>query len=160
MNILDGLVESYGRILFITTNNPNVLDNHPALIRPGRIDKRVKVDFCDQKQVYKLSKNYYPDLVIKENEIKIHEKSVSPAQIVQILQKEHSQSEKVVQVLYTSKIPEEVEISTSDNLPQSTIKRQRLDKRRSNTLTAVKRSLNRVRVTIKNIEKRRSEKKI
>ena len=36
LNIIDGIRETPGRILIITSNNYNCLD--PALIRPGRID--------------------------------------------------------------------------------------------------------------------------
>ena len=37
LNVLDGVVETPGRIVIMTSNHPQVLD--PALIRPGRIDK-------------------------------------------------------------------------------------------------------------------------
>lgn len=36
LNLLDGLHESHGRIIIMTTNKPEILDK--ALIRPGRID--------------------------------------------------------------------------------------------------------------------------
>ncbi|KAF4676107.1 hypothetical protein FOL47_006715 [Perkinsus chesapeaki] len=39
LNALDGIVDSPGRILVMTTNHPERLD--PALIRPGRINKRI-----------------------------------------------------------------------------------------------------------------------
>ncbi|KAF4659263.1 hypothetical protein FOL46_006648 [Perkinsus olseni] len=39
LNALDGIVDSPGRILVMTTNHPDRLD--PALIRPGRINKRI-----------------------------------------------------------------------------------------------------------------------
>lgn len=38
INVLDGLTDKEGCLLFITTNKPEVLDE--ALVRPGRIDKR------------------------------------------------------------------------------------------------------------------------
>ena len=40
LEILDGLVELPGRIIIMTTNNPNCLD--AALKRPGRIDMMVE----------------------------------------------------------------------------------------------------------------------
>lgn len=40
LELLDGLVETPGRILIITTNHPDELDQ--ALIRPGRIDMNIK----------------------------------------------------------------------------------------------------------------------
>merc|ERR1719199_2189083 len=39
LNVLDGVVDSPGRILVMTTNHPEKLD--AALIRPGRINKRI-----------------------------------------------------------------------------------------------------------------------
>ena len=39
LNVLDGVVDTPGRILVMTTNHPEKLD--PALIRPGRINKRL-----------------------------------------------------------------------------------------------------------------------
>jgi hypothetical protein len=44
LNLLDGILETPGRILIITTNEPDKLDK--ALIRPGRIDIHLEVGFC------------------------------------------------------------------------------------------------------------------
>jgi chaperone BCS1 len=43
LNVLDGVVDTPGRIVIMTTNHPEVLD--PALIRPGRIDKKLELGF-------------------------------------------------------------------------------------------------------------------
>ncbi|CAN0117855.1 unnamed protein product, partial [Laminaria digitata] len=39
LNVLDGIVDTPGRIVIMTTNHPEALD--AALIRPGRIDKKI-----------------------------------------------------------------------------------------------------------------------
>jgi chaperone BCS1 len=39
LNVLDGVVDTPGWIVVMTTNHPELLD--PALIRPGRIDKKL-----------------------------------------------------------------------------------------------------------------------
>mgnify|MGYP003683367193 CR=1 FL=1 len=39
LNVLDGVVETPGRLLIMTTNHPEKLD--PAITRPGRIDKTI-----------------------------------------------------------------------------------------------------------------------
>lgn len=44
LNVLDGILETPGRILIMTTNHPERLD--PALTRPGRIDLKVRFDAC------------------------------------------------------------------------------------------------------------------
>lgn len=41
--MLDGVVDTPGRIVVMTTNHVDVLD--PALIRPGRIDKKICLDY-------------------------------------------------------------------------------------------------------------------
>jgi chaperone BCS1 len=41
LNVLDGVVDSPGRIVVLTTNHPEKLD--PALIRPGRINFTVEL---------------------------------------------------------------------------------------------------------------------
>lgn len=43
LNVLDGVVDTPGRIVIMTTNHPETLD--PALIRPGRIDKRIYLGY-------------------------------------------------------------------------------------------------------------------
>ena len=43
LNVLDGVVDSPGRILIMTTNHPEKLD--PALIRPGRINLAIELTF-------------------------------------------------------------------------------------------------------------------
>jgi ATP-dependent 26S proteasome regulatory subunit len=46
LNVLDGVVDTPGRLLVLSTNHPEVLD--PALIRPGRIN-RCEVDVQNMK---------------------------------------------------------------------------------------------------------------
>lgn len=43
LNVLDGVVDSPGRIVVMTTNHPEKLD--PALIRPGRINFSIELGF-------------------------------------------------------------------------------------------------------------------
>jgi hypothetical protein len=43
LNVLDGVVDSPGRIVVMTTNHPEKLD--PALIRPGRINFAIELGF-------------------------------------------------------------------------------------------------------------------
>ncbi|CCW66292.1 unnamed protein product [Phytomonas sp. Hart1] len=43
LNILDGVVDTPGRMVVLITNHPERLD--PALVRPGRISLRVRMDF-------------------------------------------------------------------------------------------------------------------
>ena len=43
LNVLDGIVDTPGRIVIMTTNLPEALD--AALIRPGRIDKKIYLGY-------------------------------------------------------------------------------------------------------------------
>jgi hypothetical protein len=43
LNVLDGVVDTPGRIVIMTTNHPEILD--PALIRPCRVDKKLMLGF-------------------------------------------------------------------------------------------------------------------
>ncbi|KAL3927983.1 MAG: hypothetical protein SGBAC_012852 [Bacillariaceae sp.] len=43
LNALDGVVDTTGRIVIMTTNHPEILDG--ALIRPGRIEKRLNLGY-------------------------------------------------------------------------------------------------------------------
>lgn len=43
LNVLDGVVDTPGRIVIMTTNHPETLD--AALIRPGRIDKKIYLGY-------------------------------------------------------------------------------------------------------------------
>jgi chaperone BCS1 len=58
LNALDGAAAKEGRLLFMTTNHIERLD--PALIRPGRIDVRLRFDYAIRGQVERLFKRFYP----------------------------------------------------------------------------------------------------
>ncbi|KAH9946163.1 P-loop containing nucleoside triphosphate hydrolase protein [Epithele typhae] len=57
LNALDGVASGEERIIFMTTNHPEVLD--PALIRPGRVDLSVLIDDASPKQVRSLFERFY-----------------------------------------------------------------------------------------------------
>ncbi|EMC94486.1 hypothetical protein BAUCODRAFT_56533, partial [Baudoinia panamericana UAMH 10762] len=52
LNVLDGIHAAEGRIVLMTSNNPNSLDK--ALIRPGRIDRKVLFGYTSQEVAAKL----------------------------------------------------------------------------------------------------------
>ncbi|KER20956.1 ATPase, AAA family [Opisthorchis viverrini] len=58
LNALDGVTSTDGRIIFMTTNYVDRLD--PALIRPGRVDLKVHVDYCDRYQLERMFSRFYP----------------------------------------------------------------------------------------------------
>lgn len=60
---MDGFDTTYGLILIAATNRPDTLD--PALLRPGRFDRRIIINF--------------PDINGRENILKIHTRSIKLA---------------------------------------------------------------------------------
>ena len=83
LNILDGVDENHGRITIFTANNVQTFTNIKALIRPGRIDKIIKITFCDKDQIIRTlqlffdNNNIYDN--IKDNII------ITPANLIQII---------------------------------------------------------------------------
>lgn len=57
LNVLDGVVDTPGRILIMTTNHPEMLD--PAIIRPGRIDKKLLLGFMRSADVILMLEHYF-----------------------------------------------------------------------------------------------------
>jgi hypothetical protein len=84
LNLLDGTLESSGRILALSTNFPERIDR--ALIRPGRIDMIIHFKKCSIKVLREMVESFY-DQQIEESEfddITLNEKW-SPAEVNQIL---------------------------------------------------------------------------
>ena len=59
LNALDGVAASEGRVLVMTTNHPEKLD--PALIRFGRVDRRVDFTYATPDQARRLFLWFYRD---------------------------------------------------------------------------------------------------
>lgn len=58
LNALDGVASKEGIIIIMTTNHPDRLD--PALIRPGRIDYKLKLGYVSQEQAERLFSKFFP----------------------------------------------------------------------------------------------------
>ena len=59
LNALDGLVSTDGILSIMTTNHLEKLD--PALIRPGRVDRRFEFEKPKNKQFAQMFRSFYPD---------------------------------------------------------------------------------------------------
>ncbi|KAK4544157.1 hypothetical protein LTR36_004367 [Oleoguttula mirabilis] len=57
LNAIDGVATHEGRVLIMTTNHPENLD--PALIRPGRVDRKVEFRLAMKEQVRELFTRMY-----------------------------------------------------------------------------------------------------
>lgn len=79
LTIFDGTMNTNNRIMLITTNKPELLDER--LIRPGRITKQLYFTYMTSDCIYKLLEKYY-DCEL-DNKIQIKNK-YTPAQIEQM----------------------------------------------------------------------------
>lgn len=59
LNAIDGVVSKTGIILVMTTNKFDKLDD--ALIRAGRIDKRILIDNANHQQIISMFKKFFPN---------------------------------------------------------------------------------------------------
>ncbi|GMF38075.1 unnamed protein product [Phytophthora lilii] len=57
LNVLDGVIDCPGRIVIMTTNHPEKLD--PALIRPGRVNKKLMLGYMNSTQVQNMLEYYF-----------------------------------------------------------------------------------------------------
>merc|ERR1740120_591900 len=75
LNVLDGVVDSPSRVVVMTTNHPDRLD--PALIRPGRINKRIHLGYVQASSVCAMAEHYM------RAALTVVQRSVTPAQVEQ-----------------------------------------------------------------------------
>ena len=68
LNVLDGVFAADGLVIFMTTNHPENLDS--ALVRPGRIDERIHIDYASPEQAAALFRKFYQSLVDSEDFVK------------------------------------------------------------------------------------------
>ena len=86
LNILDGILETPGRIIIMTTNYPQLLDK--ALIRPGRIDLICEFTKCTNEMIIEFIENFY-DIKLENREIDkimaLENYKYTPAEMTKIL---------------------------------------------------------------------------
>mmetsp|Transcript_26143 Transcript_26143/g.48201 ORF Transcript_26143/g.48201 Transcript_26143/m.48201 type:complete len:778 (-) Transcript_26143:77-2410(-) len=94
LNVLDGVVDTPARVLIMTTNHPEQLD--PALIRPGRIDKKLllgymssvhatsMVEYYFQAELSAKQRNRLQASIVGSDEKGIPAINLTPAQIEQL----------------------------------------------------------------------------
>lgn len=75
LNAIDGISSTEDRILIATTNHIEKLDQ--ALIRPGRFELILKIDFLNEETARKMFNKFYPEFDVPKN-LKVKE-GLSPA---------------------------------------------------------------------------------
>ncbi|EQC40290.1 hypothetical protein SDRG_02192 [Saprolegnia diclina VS20] len=85
LNVLDGVVDTPGRILIMTSNHPEKLD--PALIRPGRIDEQLYMGAMNATQATLMVQHYFATALTTDETATIERvftnatTDISPAQV-------------------------------------------------------------------------------
>lgn len=78
LNIIDGINETPGRILIISSNHYEKLD--PALVRPGRIDYHIILGNASSETIREIYYNYFNKLL--SDSLKLNENVFSPAELI------------------------------------------------------------------------------
>jgi chaperone BCS1 len=83
LNLLDGVLETPGRILIITTNFPENLDR--ALVRPGRIDVRIEFGHADRALIAEMVGRFYETTVSVSDIPAALDGTLTPAEVMECL---------------------------------------------------------------------------
>lgn len=90
LEIMDGIVESPGRIIVMTTNHRNVLDK--ALTRPGRIDIEIEMKRLRRQHVARIYENWFNVVISAEELQHIANERFTQAEVAQILMRHEKNS--------------------------------------------------------------------
>ncbi|OQR95844.1 hypothetical protein THRCLA_07521 [Thraustotheca clavata] len=94
LNVLDGVVDTPGRILIMTTNHPEKLDL--ALIRPGRIDEQILLGPIDATQTKLMIQHYFSTQLQDDQAVEIDrvfkntKSAITPAEVENLCAKYRS----------------------------------------------------------------------
>ena len=97
LNIIDGIRETPGRILIITSNFYNKIDK--ALTRPGRIDVDLLLDYASIRSIKEMYYYYYNDKLSSDICNRIKEKKITPATLVNLRVKSNNKKEFIEKLL-------------------------------------------------------------
>ena len=94
LNLWDGIRETPGRIMFISSNHYYDLD--PALIRPGRIDITLELSYASREIIKDMYNHLFNEPIDEDKIILIKEYFYSPAEIINIYMNEDRNSERFI----------------------------------------------------------------
>ena len=86
LNVLDGICPAYGRILFMTANDESNILAHNALRRPGRIDCKILLTYCDYYQITSFINLFYSISNSQDRLPGIKYNNITPAHLQSMLQ--------------------------------------------------------------------------
>ena len=97
LNIIDGIRETPGRIMIITSNDYESLD--PALVRPGRIDMTLEMKNATIDTIKEMYNHYYQDILDENIEKQLRDFVVSPAKLVNLRFENEKKEDFIVNLL-------------------------------------------------------------
>ena len=97
LNILDGVLETPGRIVIMTTNKPDVLDL--ALKRPGRIDVNIEFKKCSAADTVEMIQGISGWRVPPEKVEEIESGVFTPAEVTKVIFENMDEPENCLRVL-------------------------------------------------------------
>ena len=103
LNLLDGVLESPGRILVMTSNFPERLDT--ALIRPGRIDVKIRFDRIGCAFIREMVEHFYNTTIQPEDIPVCLEGAFTPAEVMEALCTHFKDWRAAIQALETRVTP-------------------------------------------------------
>ena len=86
LNLWDGIRETPGRIMIISSNHYHDLD--PALIRPGRIDITLELSYASHETIKEIYKHLFDERIENDMLDGIKEDFYTPAEIINIYMNE------------------------------------------------------------------------
>lgn len=89
LNVLDGVIETNGRIIIMTTNYYEYLDK--ALIRPGRIDIVANLAKCNIETLKEIINEYYQENI--QDNLDIFDNKFTPAKVISLCLKNKTYKE-------------------------------------------------------------------
>jgi len=140
LNVLDGIMESYGRIVIMTCNDLSILKSIPAFHRPGRIDKCILITYCDKTQVKRLIKNFYDQDLDESLFTNIN--NLTPADLIKMMQENPNDCEFILNNINNSRESKKMNYNflkpEVDKKEQLKKKIREAKKRLKNTVTSIK----------------------
>jgi len=94
LNLLDGILETPGRILIVTTNHPDKLDK--AFIRPGRIDINIEVGYCTRDMIREMFDFFYENDNEAIFETFDYKNNITPAEVNKIILNNYNNLDKAI----------------------------------------------------------------
>lgn len=83
LTVLDGTLETPGRIMIMTSNRPEILDK--ALIRPGRIDVSVNFGYAKKELIVEMYQSFFNSIFPENLIYKLPNEKLTAAEISQVL---------------------------------------------------------------------------